>query len=76
MLFLDEDSIRAATKNVEINGCSNSIDVTHTKYIYLGSGQDSCVSNVTIANILPGYYHYNYYHRNHRNHYYKALYPD
>jgi ribosomal protein L11 methylase PrmA len=52
---IDEDSIKAAEKNVDINGYSDVIKVTHTKYIYLGSGEGtSSISDVTCANILPG----------------------
>ena len=52
---IDEDSIRAAEKNVDINGYNDVIKVTHTKYIYLGSGEGtSSISDVTCANILPG----------------------
>lgn len=48
-----EDAIAAANNNIELNGLSDKIDVTHTRFIYLG--EDSLPSfDVTVANILAG----------------------
>jgi ribosomal protein L11 methylase PrmA len=53
---IDEDSLRAAQKNVILNGysCPSDIDVVHTKYVYIGSDQFAQQADITVANILPG----------------------
>lgn len=52
---IDEDSLRAAKRNAELNGYSSpgDIDVIHTKHIYIGDDSFP-LSDVTVANILPG----------------------
>lgn len=50
---VDEDSLRAAKRNIAINSVENIVEVIHTKYIYLGDDSFS-ESDITIANILPG----------------------
>jgi len=52
---IDEDSLRAAKKNVELNGFASpgDVDVIHTKQIYIGDDSFP-LSDVTVANILPG----------------------
>ena len=50
---VDEDSLRAARRNIAINNVDSIVEVIHTKYIYLGDDSFS-ESDITIANILPG----------------------
>ena len=50
---VDEDSLRAAKTNIDINSVDGVVEVIHTKSIYLGDDSFS-ESDITIANILPG----------------------
>jgi len=52
---IDEDSLRAAERNAQLNGWStpDEILVIHTKYIYLGNDRIP-TADVAVANILPG----------------------
>jgi precorrin-6B methylase 2 len=48
-----DDSIQAATRNIEDNGVADLVEVTHTRYIYVGEDRFR-PADVTVANILPG----------------------
>ena len=50
---IDEDTLRAAETNVKLNCLSDKIDVTHTRYVYVGEDRFP-VADITVANILPG----------------------
>jgi ribosomal protein L11 methylase PrmA len=49
---IDEDTLRAAEKNAEVNGVAEKLDVVHTKYVYIGEDRFP-ICDVTVANILP-----------------------
>jgi len=53
---IDEDSLRAAERNCQLNGyrVPEDVDVTHTKYVYIGNDRFEDLADVTVANILPG----------------------
>ena len=50
---IDEDTIVAATKNALLNGVAEKIDITHTRYVYVGEDRFP-LADITVANILPG----------------------
>mmetsp|Transcript_36116 Transcript_36116/g.34169 ORF Transcript_36116/g.34169 Transcript_36116/m.34169 type:complete len:279 (+) Transcript_36116:139-975(+) len=50
---IDEDTLIAARKNSIINGVEGILDVVHTRIVYVGEERFP-VSDITIANILPG----------------------
>jgi ribosomal protein L11 methylase PrmA len=52
---IDEDTLIAARKNSIINGVQDIMDVVHTRIVYVGEIRFP-VSDITVANILPGIY--------------------
>ena len=50
---IDDDTIAAAIKNTLLNGVAEKIDVTHTRYVYVGEDRFP-LADITVANILPG----------------------
>jgi ribosomal protein L11 methylase PrmA len=50
---IDEDTLIAARKNSIINGVQDIMDVVHTRIVYVGEIRFP-VSDITVANILPG----------------------
>jgi len=50
---IDDDTLVAAEKNAVLNGVAHVLDVTHTRYVYVGEDRFP-PSDITVANILPG----------------------
>lgn len=50
---IDDDTLEAAAKNARLNGVDAALDIAHTRYVYVGEDRFP-VSDVTVANILPG----------------------
>ena len=50
---IDDDTLAAADKNMVLNGVVNFVDVTHTRYVYVGEDRFP-PADITVANILPG----------------------
>jgi ribosomal protein L11 methylase PrmA len=50
---IDEDTLEAAQKNAGINHVKDSIQIVHTKSVYIGDNSFP-LADITVANILPG----------------------
>lgn len=49
---IDEETLRAAEQNAQLNGVGDILDVVHTKHVYMGEDRFP-ICDVTVANILP-----------------------
>eukprot|EP01031_Cornospumella_fuschlensis_P026800 gene26800-32381_t len=50
---IDDDTLIAARRNVEINQVGSKVEVIHTKSVYIGDDSFP-TADITVANILPG----------------------
>lgn len=51
---IDEDTLIAANRNMQLNGVADVVEVLHTRMVYVGDSDLFPLFDVTVANILPG----------------------